>query len=163
MVGRTNAISLRLSEEDREKLRAVAERLDVRETDVLRYAIDLTLSRLGPLLDTGAAGADLLPVFVESGAELFRSFSIDSSRLERIINSELAEEARRVDPRDISLLVRSFREEAATIVHLHALLGSDASGEEGLASLRRRFREYLYNKYLFQRSDGDVVDNAAIG
>lgn len=149
MVSRTNAISLRLNETDRAKLKSAADRLDVREADVLRYAIDMTLSRLGPLLDKDARGADLLPLFVEAGGELLRFFGIDSRRLAAIIN-EGADEAERIEERDIALLVRSFREEASTLVHLNALLGGGDNTQEGLASLRRRFRDYLYEKYLYQ-------------
>ena len=153
VVSRTNAISLRLSETDRNKLKTVADRLNVREADVLRYAIDMTLSRLGPLQDMETRGVDLLPIFVESGVELLRFFSIDSRQLEAIINEGVTDPARKVDARDIALLVRSFREEAATIVHLHALLGNSADPNEGLGQLRKRFRDFLYNKYLFNDSD----------
>ncbi|MEL7311222.1 MAG: hypothetical protein AAFN07_06925 [Pseudomonadota bacterium] len=157
MAGRTNAISLRLSETDRAKLKTVADRLEVREADILRYAIDMTLSRLGPLQDRDAQGVDLLPLFVESGAEMLRFFSIDSKQLERIINEGVAGTDRQVDSRDIALLVRSFREEAAAIVQLHALLGSTGENEESLSALRQRFRDFLYRKYLFHDPDQHAV------
>lgn len=157
VAGRTNAISLRLSETDRAKLKTVADRLEVREADILRYAIDMTLSRLGPLQDRDAQGVDLLPLFVESGAEMLRFFSIDSKQLERIINEGVAGTDRQVDSRDIALLVRSFREEAAAIVQLHALLGSTGENEESLSALRQRFRDFLYRKYLFHDPDQHAV------
>ncbi len=157
VAGRTNAISLRLSETDRTKLKTVADRLQVREADVLRYAIDMTLSRLGTLQDTEAQGVDLLPIFVESGAELLRFFSIDSRQLERIINEGVVGTEKQVDAKDIALLVRTFREEAAAIVQLHALLGSSGDQEESLSGLRQRFREFLYRKYLYQDNDQHAV------
>lgn len=157
VVGRTNAISLRLSETDRSKLKTVADRLQVREADVLRYAIDMTLSRLGPLQDIETRGVDLLPIFVESGAEMLRFFSIDSRQLEKIINEGVEGTERQVDGKDIALLVRSFREEAAAIVQLHALLGVPGAAEESLSVLRQRFRDFLYRKYLFQDSDQQTV------
>ncbi len=157
MASRTNAVSLRLSETDRSKLKTVADRLDVREADVLRYAIDITLSRLGPLLDKEASGVDLLPVFVESGADLLRFFSIDSRRLEAIINEGVSNTSQLVEQKDIALLVRSFREEAAAMVHLNALLGNSENSSEGFSTLKRRFHDYLYRKYFYQGSEGEAA------
>ena len=157
MATRTSAMSLRLSDAERTKLRMVAERLDVRETDILRYAIEATLSRLGSLFDPEAGGVDLLPVFVETGSEMLRYFSIDSARLDTIINSGVDEPARRVDSKDLALLASTSRNDPVAAVHLRALFGAgDDAEKENLAQLKQKFRDYLYQKYLYDRNqDGN--------
>lgn len=163
MAIRNSAVSLRLSDGEKAKLRLVAERLDVRETDVLRYAVELTLSRLGPLLDPEVAGVDLLPVFVETGSDMLRYFSIDSKRLDTIVNGGIDEPAHRVDSRDLALLAATYRDDPVATVHLRALFGrSEAADGESPAELQQRFRDYLYRKYLFhadkKRSAGNGLD-----
>ncbi|MGH8208223.1 MAG: hypothetical protein ACREU6_01255, partial [Steroidobacteraceae bacterium] len=88
---------------DVRKVKKVASRLGVRDSDVIRFAVKSMLARLGPLYDPEAHGRNLIPVFVESGAELLRFFEIDASRLEAIINGGVDIE-RRVDRDDIALL-----------------------------------------------------------
>lgn len=162
MATRNSAISLRLSDGEKAKLRVVAERLDVRETDVLRYAIELTLSRLGPLLDPGVSGVDLLPVFVETGSEMLRYFSLDSQRLDMIVNAGIDEPAKRVDSRDLALLASSYRDDPVAAVHLRALFANaDDSVEQGLEELQQRFRDYLYRKYLYDRDNSRSAHNGA--
>jgi len=160
VANRSSAVSLRLSDGEKAKLRLVAERLEVRETDVLRYAIELTLSRLAPLLDPEVSGVDLLPVFVETGSDMLRYFSIDSKRLDTIVNGGIVEPTHRVDWRDLALLAASYRDDPVAAVHLRALFGgAEASDEESLAELQQRFRDYLYRKYLFQNDKDRSLGN----
>ncbi|MEL7536391.1 MAG: hypothetical protein AAFM91_04925 [Pseudomonadota bacterium] len=153
MAIRNSAISLRLSDADRAKLRVLADRLAVREADVMRYAIDIVMARLGPLLDPAVAGPQLLPVFVESGTDLMRFFSIDSSQLDGIINSGVDDPDERVELRDIALLASSSRDEPVATVQLRALFGASDGNEEGFSRLKRRFKDYLYHKYLFRPTE----------
>lgn len=88
---------------DVRKVKKLAARLGVRDSDVIRFAVKSMLAKLGPLYDPEAHGRNLVPVFVESGAELLRFFDIDASKLETIINSGVLAE-RRVDRDDIALL-----------------------------------------------------------
>ena len=151
MANRSNAISLRLSDAEKSKLKLVAERLDVRETDILRYAIEATLSRLGSLLDPDVGGVDLLPVFVETGSEMLRYFSIDSAQLESIVNAGVEEPDKRVEAKDLALLASASRNDPVAAVHLRAMFHtSDHAEEESVAVLQQRFRDYLYQKYLFR-------------
>lgn len=157
MAARTNAVSLRLSDAEKAKLKMVAERLDVRETDILRYAIEAALSRLGLLLDPQAGGVDLLPVFVETGSEMLRYFSIDSSQLDTIINAGVDDSERRVDARDLALIASASRNDPVAAVHLRARFGSgDENDDESIAALRQKFRDYLYQKYLYDRQNDDA-------
>src|SRR5580704_1702047 len=88
---------------DIRKVKKLAQRLAVRDSDVIRFAVKCMLTRLGPLYDPEVRGRNLVPVFVESGAELLRFFELDATRLEAVIN-EGVEGSKRVDRDDIALL-----------------------------------------------------------
>ena len=99
---RKQAVSIRMNAADVRKVKKLATRLGVRDSDVIRFAVKNMLARLGPLYDGEVHGRNLVPVFVESGAELLRFFDIDATRLEAIINNGVDVE-RRVDHDDIAL------------------------------------------------------------
>jgi len=100
---RKQAVSIRMSRGDVRQIKQLADRLGVRDSDVIRYAIKTMLSRLAPLPDVTIRGRALLPVFVESGADLMRHFDLDATRLAEIIN-EGADPGRNVDAGDIQLI-----------------------------------------------------------
>lgn len=149
MAIRSTAVSLRLSESERNKLKAAATRLDVREADVLRYAIEMSLNRLGPLLDPQSRGGDLLPLFVETGDELLRHFRIDAERLDAIINGGIETPDDRVESRDLVLLIRLWRGHPTARVQLEAMFGNPEAGDADPRALKERLREYLYRKYIY--------------
>ena len=148
MATRNSVVSIRLSEHQRHRVKVAASRLDVWESDVLRYAIEISLAKLGPLLDSDSRGMDLLPLFVESGDELLRYFHLDTEQLDKIINSDVQASEARVDPRDLALLIRSWDNEPATRLQLRAAIGEELDAETDYRDLKRRFRQYLYEKYL---------------
>lgn len=150
MANRSSTVSLRLSESERSQLRSVAARLDVREADVLRYALEISLSRLGPLLDPEACGVELLPLFVETGDELLRYFHLDAEQLDRIINGGTDEPCRRVDTKDLQMLTRTWQEQPSAVIQLKALLGETDQQEADLRHLRRQLKNYLYDKYIYR-------------
>lgn len=154
---RNNAISLRLSESEREKLKVAANRLDVPESDVVRYAIEISMNRLGPLLDPESRGLDLLPVFVETGDELLRYFHLDAQRLDAIINSGIRAPSSRVEAKDLNLLTRTWQGQPASIVQLRAMFGDSEPGASDHRELKRRFRDYLYKKYLYRAASAATV------
>jgi hypothetical protein len=106
---RKQAVSIRMSRGDVRQIKQLADRLGVRDSDVIRYAIKTMLSRLAPLPDDAVRGFALLPVFVESGADLMRHFDLDATRLAEIIN-EGADVGRKVDAGDIQLIAMSATE-----------------------------------------------------
>ncbi|HVO07373.1 MAG TPA: hypothetical protein VMT83_11345 [Burkholderiaceae bacterium] len=103
---RKQAVSIRMSRGDVRLVKQLADRLGVRDSDVIRYAIKHMLSRLAPLPDATVRGHALLPVFVEAGAELMRHFDLDATRLAEIINDG-ADASRKVDAGDIQLIAMS--------------------------------------------------------
>src|SRR6202163_3987333 len=100
---RKQAVSIRLGESDIRNIKRIARRLGVRDSDIIRFAIKSTLSRIAPLCDQAIRGRNLVPVLVESGDELIRYFELDAFRLESIIN-EHVEEGRTVHRDTIALL-----------------------------------------------------------
>jgi hypothetical protein len=145
---RKQAISIRMNSADVRKVKKLAQRLAVRDSDVIRFAVKCMLTRLGPLYDGEVKGRNLVPVFVESGAELLRFFDLDAARLEAIIN-EGVEHPRRVERDDIALLALTGGQEPYAALLLSELNREDrnaASASELAASLR----QYLYDKYVYR-------------
>lgn len=135
--GRKKAVSLRLSASDLTKIRRVAQRLDVRDSDVIRFAIKNLLVRLSPLTDPTLAGAALVPLFLEAGSELTNGLELDADQLDRIIN-EGAGDSERVSMDDL---------------HMIAMVGAPSNPEGPARGADRRaspMKRYLYDKYLFR-------------
>jgi hypothetical protein len=133
---------------DVRKVKKVASRLGVRDSDVIRFAVKSMLARLGPLYDPEAHGRNLVPVFVQSGADLLRFFEIDASRLEAIINGGVEIE-RRVDRDDIALLALTGSQEPYAALKLSELDRSERR-ERTAAELSESLRQYLYAKYVYR-------------
>lgn len=145
---RKQAVSIRLGEGDVRNIKRVAQRLGVRDSDIIRYAIKTMLSRISPLCDEAIRGRNLVPLLVESGDELIRYFELDAYRLDSIIN-EQAEGASRVDRDDIALLAMSGLREQYLMMRL-----KDGNGEPPeVATAGRSLRNYLYDKYVYRNDE----------
>jgi hypothetical protein len=144
---RKHAVSIRLGESDIRNIKRIAARLGVRDSDIIRFAIKSTLSRIAPLCDQAIRGRNLVPVLVESGDELIRYFELDAFRLEAIINDQV-EPGRQVDRDDIALLAMSGLREEYLVMRLKDRDSpSEASGQA------RSLRAYLYDKYVYRGAD----------
>jgi hypothetical protein len=133
---------------DVRKVKKLASRLGVRDSDVIRFAVKNMLARLGPLYDPEVHGRNLVPVFVESGAELLRFFDIDASKLETIINQGVDAE-RRVDRDDIALLALTGTQEPYAALKLSELDRTERRRQTA-AELSESLRQYLYAKYVYR-------------
>jgi hypothetical protein len=145
---RKQAVSIRLGESDIRNIKRAAKRLGVRDSDIIRFAIKSTLSRIAPLCDQAIRGRNLVPVLVESGDELIRYFELDAFRLEGIIN-EHVEEGRQVDRDDVALLAMSGLREEYLVMRMKDGEGAAAGSAAPAHSLRR----YLYDKYVYRNSE----------
>ena len=150
---RKQAVSIRMNGGDVRKVKKLAQRLGVRDSDVIRFAVKSMLARLAPLYDPEVRGRNLVPVFVESGVELLRFFELDAMRLEAMIN-EGADVARRVDRDDIELLALTGGQAPYAALKLSALHHGDHENSDA-SQLAASLRQYLYDKYVF-RSGADV-------
>lgn len=152
---RKQAISIRMNSADVRKVKKLAQRLAVRDSDVIRFAVKCMLTRLGPLYDPEIKGRNLVPVFVESGAELLRFFDLDASRLESIINDDV-EPTRRVERDDIALLALTGGQEPYAALLLSEL-NREERNDSSVAELANSLRQYLYDKYVYRSG----IDNHA--
>jgi len=179
---RKQAVSIRMSRSDVRQIKRLADRLGVRDSDVVRFAIKTMLARLAPLPDPAVTGYGLVPVFMEAGAELMSHFDLDVDRLGGIIN-EGAEDGGRVDAEDIQLIgmravqgsyfkpravdsgggrrVAGLRPENGNVARDGRHDGADTTHEAASVhgtnneAQEQSLRRYLYNKYLYARfSDG---------
>ncbi|HTV50498.1 MAG TPA: hypothetical protein VME21_04870 [Steroidobacteraceae bacterium] len=150
---RKQAVSIRMNGSDVRKVKRLAHRLGVRDSDVIRFAVKCALSRLSPLYDPEVRGRNLVPVFVESGVELLRFFELDAVRLEAIIN-EGVEPERRVDRDDIALLALSSTQQPYAALMLSEL-SRDESNRSRVAELADSLRQYLYDKYVYRGVPGE--------
>lgn len=145
---RKQAVSIRLGASDVRKIKRVAERLGVRDSDVIRFAVKSMLSRIAPLVDPEVRGRNLVPVFVEGGCDLIGHFDLDAFRLDTIIN-EGAEESRMVDHDDVVLLAMSGTQQPYLKLRLGAVNGADGQVHATGESLRH----YLYAKYVYRQEE----------
>jgi hypothetical protein len=149
---RKQAVSIRMNGSDVRRVKKLAVRLGVRDSDVIRFAVKSMLAKLGPLYDSEVHGRNLVPVFVESGAELLRFFEIDAAKLETIINNGVEAE-RRVERDDIALLALTSAQEPYAALMLSELEQNERP-RRGPAELLESLREYLYAKYVYRPASG---------
>lgn len=135
-------VSVRLSNSDIQKIKRIASRLKVSDSDIIRFAIKNILSRLGPLSDEHTRGHALLPIFIEYWNEIARHFDFDTDRLDAIINTE-GDEAGAVQRDDIELLAMHNTLPTYLKMRLEKILGEPVSDQE----VAPRLRSYLYEKY----------------
>lgn len=154
---RKQAVSIRVGASDIRNIKRIARRLGVRDSDIIRFAIKSTLSRIAPLCDPAIRGRNLVPVLVESGDELIRHFELDAFRLENIINDNV-EAGREVERDDIALLALSGLREEYLVMRL-----KDGNGAPIEAAAQgRSLRGYLYDKYVYRKNDrSHVATNGA--
>jgi hypothetical protein len=158
--GRKQAVSIRMNAADVRKVKKLANRLGVRDSDVIRFAVKSMLARLGPLYDSEVHGRNLVPVFVESGAEILRFFDIDATKLESIINQGV-ETDRRVDRDDIALLALTGSQEPYAALKLSELNRSERRRQNpNAAELSESLRQYLYAKYVYRPAHPEGVQPA---
>lgn len=177
MDSRKQAVSIRMSAADIRSVKRLAERLGVRDSDVIRFAVKVMLGRLAPLHDLGIRGKSLVPVFVESGTDIFRHFELDALRLDSIINQGADPDAR-VDSDDIQLIAMSGIQQSYARLRLSSIgyqngpgsgpnngqsqsrngPGLDKAGRAGKPGeedeLGTSLRKYLYEKYVYRSNNG---------
>lgn len=144
---RKQAVSIRLGSGDIRKVKRLAQRLGVRDSDVIRFALKWMLNRIAPLCDPEIKGPSLVPVFVEAGAELIRHFELDAVRLDAVINDGVERE-RRVAHDDIALLALAGSQQPYALLQLR----SNGAAELPGASVGA-LRQYLYDKYVYAKAE----------
>jgi len=139
-------ISVRLNASDLKKLKDIAKRLQVRESDVFRFAVRTTLAKLGPLHDLNNSGADLLPVFLDHGKDLTNYFNIDVSLLDEIFNNGIDNPSKRIAREDIEMIIMAETNENYVVLKLQERSGKITEAQTLLETLKM----YLCEKYIMQ-------------
>jgi hypothetical protein len=147
-------ISVRMNYSDLQRIKEIAKRMQVRDSDVFRFAVKNTLAKLAPLSDTEARGKDLVPVFADSGSELTSYFELDTARLEKIINAGVDDPDDRVAREDIELLAMAGVQESYVYMRLNQIL----KNQNHLQAVSGVLREYLLDKYIDGYGDKAVSE-----
>jgi len=138
-------VSLKLCHSDVERVKTIARRLRVRESDLIRFALRLTFTKLAPLHDPNTRGRDLIPVFLECGPELAYHFDLDSRTLESIVNGDLDDPRKKVDSHDLEILAISHLMPG---YHFETKLRGLPDTETGRLDFSKPLQQYLHDKYI---------------
>lgn len=164
--GRKKAVSLRLNVADIKRIKRISQKLGVRDSDVIRYAIKNLLFKLSPLSDPAVKGRSLVPLFLEGGAEIVNHFDLDAQRLGAIINEDV-DASQAVSLEDLHLIAMTGGMDSGTRingapparVNGGALNGAQASVQHKPPPQGERrsnpMRRYLYDKYLYRTDSGE--------
>lgn len=143
------AISLRIGSADLRRIKRLAGRLGVRDSDVVRFAVKTMLAKLAPLCDPNTRGKSLVPVFVEAGTDIFQHFELDAVQLDTIINQG-ADDTECVEQTDLQLLAMTGLRNNVAELSLRRLgrRSTDETGPFDMEGLRSGpLKRYLYEKY----------------
>ncbi len=156
---RKQAVSLRVSVGDIRRVKKLAQRLDVRDSDVIRFALKTMLARLAPLCDNSVCGSALVPVFIEAGSDLFHYFDLDGARLAEIVNGGAAKE-QQVASDDLHRIAIASMQQSYVKLRLNKTPPDRT--REGEAPplddpLNGHLRSYLYSKYVDVELTSDPV------
>jgi len=156
---RKQAISLRVGAADLRNVKKLAQRLGVRDSDVIRFAVKTMLARVAPLCDHGARGRALLPAFIEAGNDLCRHFDLDAARLEEIVNDGVGKD-QEVESDDLQLIAMAGIRQTYGKLTLSSVppgLTTERRALHAEDSLNGQLRGYLYSKYADTARSSDVT------
>lgn len=137
-------ISVRLNFMDIQKIKELAMRLGIRESDLFRFSVKNMLEKLVRLNDKNVRGADLIPLWLECGDFLMENFELDSAKLDEIFNQNLTNSDHKIDIEDIELMAMSKLNPIYMVKKLSILC--DKQIDPKFAN--DIFRKYLYSKYI---------------
>lgn len=136
-------VSVRLAEADHRKIKEIARRLGVKESDLFRYIVKNSLNKLLPLQDELIRGTDLIPVLLDCGQDLARYFDLDTEQLDQIVNGGLADEGRRIERQDLDILAMAGSSNHYARLKLAAIT-HESPGDEDIV---KALKYYLSQKY----------------
>lgn len=135
-------ISVRLSESDLRRLKDIASRLRVKDSDLFRFAVKMMLSRMMPLLRQDMKGIDVLLTILDAGGEMLRYFEFDSHQIDKIVNCD-SDKEKRIAMDDIDLVAIAMLNQNYLKTQLVEMGEVQSTSQNPVAVLR----DYLYKKY----------------
>jgi hypothetical protein len=141
-------VSLRVSPNDMDKIRHIADRLGVKESEVLRFSVKQMLTHLAPFQEASFRGVDLMPALLEIGQDMVRFFEFSVEQLDRIVNRGVDDGGRRIDQEDLKLLALSGMNGRYAQLKLQSEAHPEVTDEDS-------FNRYFMDKYFSaDRNDG---------
>lgn len=147
-------ISVRLVESDRMAVKAIANRLLIRESDVYRFAVNFFLNRFDCLADPSSQGSDLLLPFCELRRELSNTIPMKKHLLERIFNNSKVDPDKYVAMSDIELLLLPNHLLKQRLQKLHRI---PHAALNGYADIEEHLKAYFIEKYGLADVDRDLA------
>lgn len=144
-------ISVRLGIADLRRMKEIALRLGVKESDIFRFAVKSLSTRLMPLINRQLTGVPMLVALLESGEELLRHFEFDAYQLHKLINGVEGEQT--VADDDIEMLAIGIINADYIADQLSARLGTRVDSANAFDILHR----YLLKKYQVNQHKWAVV------
>lgn len=142
-------ISVRLGVADLRRVKEIALRLDVKESEIFRYAVKSLSTQLMPLLNRQLSGISMLVALLESGEDLLRYFEFDAQQFDRLINAPLVQGQAPVEMEDIELLVIAGINRDYLAAQLSEKLNTGIESQIAFDALRHYlFRKYQVRAYL---------------
>lgn len=135
-------ISVRLGVADLRRVKEIALRLGVKESEIFRYSVKALSTRLMPLLNRQLSGVPMLVALLESGEEMLSYFEFDAQHLERLINGS-ADEEREVAHEDIEMLAIGI----INADYLASRISEKLATRVEPAGAFEALRNYLFQKY----------------
>lgn len=141
-------ISLRVSQQDLDRVKLISARMQVKESDLIRFAIKQVLNSLVPLQEESYKGTDLLPVLIEMGPELTSFFELSCADLDQIINGTSRSHINEVELDDLRLISLFGANQEYAKVKLSQSMPEQAVADDGPLDLKR----YLEDKYFSSKT-----------
>lgn len=142
-------ISVRLGVADLRRVKEIALRLDVKESEIFRYAVKSLSTQLMPLLNRRLSGIPMLVALLETGEDLLRYFEFDAQQFDRLINAPLVPGQAPVEMEDIELLVIAGINRDYLATQLSEKLKTNIEGQLAFDALHHYlFRKYQVRSYL---------------
>jgi hypothetical protein len=149
-MSKKQSTSVRLNETDVKRIRLIAERLGVKESEMVRFIIKEALSKLLPFQDQEMKGVDLMPALIACGPHLAQYFDLDPDAMEEIVNSGVTEETNKVELADLAMLVLSAESQEYVCTKLSSMVSANVDSE----NLNKLLKNYLREKYIKRPVNG---------
>jgi hypothetical protein len=136
-------VSIRIHDSDHNKIKLVAKRLQVRESDIFRYAIKSLLKKTLPLQHDRPRQDEVIAMLVDLVQELTYYLGLDTEHMQSVIAEVTNRHINELDDEDIELLVLSGIPDRNYLSRLQQVTDiSNQDYDPGVA-----LRNYLLEKY----------------
>ena len=137
------SVSIRINTSDFGKIKTIARRLRVRESEVFRYLMRRSLKAVGPLYQNDTRHREIFDVLMEDNGELISEFNLGTDKLGDLFEQIRSQDGKPLDEDDLELLAMLNMPEKFLALRLSEILGQKIEPSEVLA----RLNEYLESKY----------------